>query len=152
MKLKARAYAIILLSAAFPFALACAAKPRTWLPDGSFVYHAEKRRLYISSAPLAVFADKKGRLYIFDNISKSKTATFSESQFVRELSFISGRHSSERIAVLSFPGADNSKIAEVLDNAGLFKSVEYGFSAKTGYARARTLEHPETVLEFYCAG
>lgn len=152
MKLKFRACALLLSSAFFLAVPSCAAKPGTWLRDGTFVYHREKSRTYVSDEQLAVFADGKGCFYIFDNIAKTKIKTFSESQFVRELSFISGRHCSGRIAILSFPGADNSKIAEVLNNASLFRSVEYEFSANPRYVRAKTLEYPQTELEFYCAG
>lgn len=152
MKLKLRICAIFFSSLAFLIVLGCAAKPRIWLSDGTFVYHTENRRIYISDEQLAVFADKKGCFHIFDNISKTKIKTFSQSQFVRELSFISGRHYFKRIAVLSFPGADNSRIEEVLNNASLFQSVEYDFSANARFARARALEYPQTELDFYYAG
>lgn len=152
MKLKFRACVIIFSAIAFLAMLGCTAKPKIWLSDGTFIYHSEKNKIYSSSEQLAVFADKNGCFHIFDNIAKNEIKTFSQSQFVRELSFISGKHYSNRIALLSFPGADNSKIEDVLNNASLFQSVEYDFSERARYAHARTLEFPQTELDFYYAG
>lgn len=132
--------------------LGCTQKQKAWLSDGTFIYHAEKNKIYTSGERLAVFADKNGCFHIFDNIAKNEIKTFSQTQFVRELSFISGKHYLTRIALLSFPGADNSKIEDVLNNASLFQNVEYDFSERARYAHARTLEFPQTELDFYYAG
>lgn len=150
MKLKFRAAAVIF--SIFLVFLSCTTKQKVWLDDGTFIYHMENRENFVSSEKLAVFAGSDGCFHIFDNFSKTEIKTFSSSKFVRELSFVAGKYHYRRIAVLDFPGADNEKIQELLNDANLFGSVEYDFSANARFAKARTLEFPQTELNFYYAG
>lgn len=150
MKLKFRAFAVIF--SIFLVFLSCTAKQKVWLDDGTFIYHTENRKSYKSDEKLAVFADSNGCFHIFDNFSKTEIKTFSSSRFVRELSFVAGKNHYRNIAVLDFPGADNQKIQEILNDANLFQSVEYNFSANARFAKARTLEFPQTELNFFYAG
>lgn len=152
MKLKLKFRSFVVIFSIFLVFFSCTTKQKLWLDDGTFIYHTENRRNFISSEKIAVFADSTGCLHIFDNFDKTETKTFSASKFVRELSFISSKHFYGRIAVLDFSGTDNEKIQEILDDANLFGSVEYDFSETSRFAKARALEFPETELRFFYEG
>lgn len=146
MKLKFRS--VLAVFSIFLAFLSCTTRQRIFLADGSFIYHTENYKTYKSNEKLAVFADSNGCFHIIDNLEKSEIKTFSESKFVRELSYLSSKHHFTRIAVLNFLGADNEKISELLNNTNFFQSVEYNFSSNSRFAKARTLEY-QTILNFY---
>lgn len=146
MKLKLRP--ILVIFSIFLVFLSCTAKPKIFFDDGTFIYHTGKHKPYKSNEKIAVFADSNGCFHIFDNFGKSEIKTFSESRFVRELSYLSSKYHLARIAVLNFSGAENGKITDLLNNTNLFQSVEYNFSSNSRFATARTLED-QTVLNFY---